>query len=280
MRIPSSLNSTDARSKPVQRLGHVRAGGGEHRQDRPEDLEADRAQPRLAAGDRDLRHLGEVAGEHQRAPRDLAADPRGLGHRVGHQPREGALAQAAGEQPPQEGGLGLGGARRAARRAAAGAAPPSRSRSSPRSPMIARSTSATVSDGSAAGARSTPWMVGVADADPALARHPGEKADADRHLARRPARRSSSARIATLRRARARGGDGLGGGDDVGEQGHAAKSSRSTPLLRACDGAHPACNGRLPQGAFTCPSPEAHSHSRRPSRCDRAPTEGHCVSTT
>ena len=30
--------------EPVQRLGHVRAGGGQHREDRPEDLESDRAQ--------------------------------------------------------------------------------------------------------------------------------------------------------------------------------------------------------------------------------------------
>ena len=110
MRIPSSLNSTDAHSKPATASPTARAGRGEHRQDRPEDLEADGAQTRLAVGHRDLRRARQIAREHQRAARDLHADPGGLGDRGGHHSGQRALSQLSGEQPAQEVRLLVGGA--------------------------------------------------------------------------------------------------------------------------------------------------------------------------
>ena len=69
---------------------------------------------------------------------------------------------------------------------------------------------------------------GVADADATLARHAGEKADADRHLlgVQRPQQLRQHRHFG---RARARRGDGLGGGDDVGEQGHACQVQQVDP---------------------------------------------------
>ena len=89
----------------------------------------------------------------------------------------------------------------------------------------------------------------IADADAALSRHAGEKADADRNL-RGVERPQQLGQDRHLGRARARRGNGLGGGDDVGEQCHACPVQQVAPVLRACDGAHPACNGRVRSGCF------------------------------
>ena len=51
----------------LQRGGDVRGGAGEHRRERAHDLERDRVETGAAVGERDRRHRGEVAVQHQRA---------------------------------------------------------------------------------------------------------------------------------------------------------------------------------------------------------------------
>ena len=116
MRMPSSFHSTDARSKPATASADALGRRGEHREDRAEELEADVAQALLALGHRDLGGAREVAGEHQRAARELRRDAGRLRDRVDHQPGERALPQLAGEQPLDEVGLVLGRALEQARR--------------------------------------------------------------------------------------------------------------------------------------------------------------------
>ena len=62
MRAPSSFHSTELRAELGEGRGHVGRGGGEHGQDRAEDVEADGGQARLALGEGDGRHPGQVAG--------------------------------------------------------------------------------------------------------------------------------------------------------------------------------------------------------------------------
>ncbi len=86
----------------LQRGGDVRGGAGEHRRERAHDLERDRVEAGAAVGQRDRRHRGEVAVQHQRAAQRGRRDARGLRHRLRHHPGERALAQVAAEQPDQE----------------------------------------------------------------------------------------------------------------------------------------------------------------------------------
>ena len=95
MRMPSSFHSTDARSKPATASATLSRRRGEHRQDRPEQLEADCAETLLALRQRDLGRAREVAGEHQRTPREVGRHAGRLRDRVDHQPGERALPQLA-----------------------------------------------------------------------------------------------------------------------------------------------------------------------------------------
>ena len=98
MRIPSSFHSTDARSKPATASADVSRGRGEHRQDRPEELEADRAQTLLALASIAISAVRVRSPESINARRaSVAGHARRLRHRVGHQPGERALPQLAGE---------------------------------------------------------------------------------------------------------------------------------------------------------------------------------------
>ena len=88
-------------------LGRALGGRGEHREHRAKQLEADGPQPLLALDHRDCGGAGEVAREHERAPRELGANARRLRDGVDHQPRECALPELAGEEAPDEVALGL-----------------------------------------------------------------------------------------------------------------------------------------------------------------------------
>ena len=128
MRMPSSFHSTDARSKPAIASATLGAGRGEHRQDRAEELEPDRAEPLLPA-------VIAISAIRVRSPESISArrasspgTPAALATASAITPASAPCLQLAGEQPPQERGLRLGGARRAARRAGPRAAAPSRGR--------------------------------------------------------------------------------------------------------------------------------------------------------
>ena len=98
----------------------------------------------------------EIAREHQRAPHDLAGNALPPSDdRVRHQPGQRALPQLAGEESPDEVGFSLG--RTAEEIAEDLPAPPAEPLPIARwIAVIARSTSSTVSDASAAAALSTP----------------------------------------------------------------------------------------------------------------------------
>ena len=214
--LPLDRRALEARD----RVGHALGGRGEHREDRPEELEADAAKPLLAL------RVSAISAVRVRSPESISARrasaPRHAGRlrdRVDHQPGERALPQLAGEQPLDEVGLlarsrGRGGRRGSACARAAEPLPVvawtrrSRGRdrrSSATAPRPARARSRRSSSSrrrrGPAGARPTrkPTAIGTS---------PGSS------------RPSSSARIATFARARARLGDLARGGDDVGEQGH------------------------------------------------------------
>ena len=150
-RTPSSLNSTAAGLIRSSAAVEVVAGRGEHRLHRPQQLERDRAQPGRAVGQRDGGDRAEVAAQHQRAADVGARHVRRLRDRVGHHAGERALADVAEQQRDEEALLVLGRAREQRR------GPPRAERAcepAPASSPIrsnAASTSATVSDGSAAG---------------------------------------------------------------------------------------------------------------------------------
>ena len=199
-------------------VAHALGRGGEHREDRPEELESDLAQPFLTRRHGDLGRPGEVTREHQGPPRHLEWDFGRLRHRVRHHPGEGALAKLAGEEPLDEPRL-------------VGRRPP---KSSPRisfrlaaDPLpvasltaeIAPSSSATVSDACSAGRTLHAVHRSVPDADAALARHAGQKADGDRDLAglERP---QEVGEDRDLPGARTGAADLARGGDDIREQRH------------------------------------------------------------
>ena len=136
-----------------ERGADVGGRAGEHRRQRPADLEPDRRQPLAAVPQRDRRDRREVAAQHQRAPQLGRRQARGARDRVGHHARERALragrrAAAARGTPARRRprAPAAPAPRRAARR-------PSRRRPSPRSTPSARSSSATVSDASRRGRR-------------------------------------------------------------------------------------------------------------------------------
>ena len=172
------------------RGGHVGRRPGEHRGERPPDLEADRGEPVAALGERDRRDRREVAAQRQRAAHRGRGHARGPGHGVGHHARERALAQVAEQQPDEEGLLVRGRPaeqRRPAPRAARRRALARRAR---RRRRTRASTSATVSDGAAAG-RGRLAQQRVADADLALGELAREPGDHRGDVARRPRARAA-----------------------------------------------------------------------------------------
>ena len=208
----------------VQGLGDRRPGRREHGEDGAEDLKADRSQPLLAVGHGDPGHLGQIAREHERAPGDRARHGGGLGHRVGHQSRQRALTQASGEQADEEGGLGLGGP---AQQRLQELAPP-RCRPAACRRLDLGDRAVDVLDAERRSDRRRPADGAdrrVADPDASLARDPGQDPDDHRNLfGLEPSQQVGQ--DGHLGRARAGGGDAGGGGDDVGEQGHAITTSQ------------------------------------------------------
>ena len=88
---------------------HVGGAGRQHRLDRVEHRQADRLEGSAALGQRPRRGATEIAREHRRPPDDGKGHVSGLGHRVGHQSGQRALAELAGEQAAEEVSLRFGG---------------------------------------------------------------------------------------------------------------------------------------------------------------------------
>ena len=177
MRAPSSFHSTDASPTSASAVGDVRRAGREHREDAAADLEPDAVQSGVALGERDHGRPAEVARQHRRPAYERGRHRRRPGDGVGHQARERALAQLADEQAAQEVGLRRrwpDRTRRAGSRWRPAAEP---------LPVVAwirssaRSTSAIVSVGTAAGVTSSRNTVAQPDPDPALAGLAGEEPD-------------------------------------------------------------------------------------------------------
>ena len=207
MRIPSSFHSTDARSKPdsasatlARRRRRASAGSAGRPRGRPRA-----ARPRRSR-QRDLGRPRQVAGEHQRAPRDRARARRPPWRPRRPSARPSAPCRSSPVSSRRRNvGLRLGGARRAAsdeqplarrRRPAPGR--------SPRSRAIARSTSSTVQRrlGRRLGLDAVDGR--VADADAALAGNAGQESDADRRPRPASSRLQQLGEDRDLARARAR----------------------------------------------------------------------------
>ena len=85
-----------------QGFGDVGRGLGEHRLDRPEQLDPEAREPRSSVDERGPRHGGQVAREHRRAAHQVGLESGGPRHGFGHQSLEGPLAQLADQQPEHE----------------------------------------------------------------------------------------------------------------------------------------------------------------------------------
>ena len=90
------------RPGPGERGRDVGRGAGEHRRQRPPDLEPDRRQAGAPVAQRDRRDGGEVAVQRQRPPQLAPGQPGRPRRGVGHDARERALAEVAQQQPHQE----------------------------------------------------------------------------------------------------------------------------------------------------------------------------------
>ena len=193
----------------------VGGGGGEHRAQRAADLEAERLQRVDTAGDRGRRHRPEVAAQHQRPPQVGGGDLGGARGRVRHHALERALAQLARQQRAQEALLALGRLleQRGQRRA------PGRLRAGPAEAADARERGVDLAHAQRRPERRRGQLPQrrPADADLALAQLARQERDGDRGLVRRGRAQHRGQRL-DLAAAGARRGDGLGGGDEVGEQ--------------------------------------------------------------
>ena len=99
-------------AQAVERVGDVGRGLGEHRPDRPADLQGELLQRGLHRRSvRRGRDGGQVAAEHRRAPHHRGGHVGRLGDRVGHHAEQRALPQFTAEQPTQERLLVVGGRR-------------------------------------------------------------------------------------------------------------------------------------------------------------------------
>jgi hypothetical protein len=111
-RLGRALRRAPGRGAPVdlgQGVGDARSAGGEHRPDRPTDLQAEGAQGVTAARHRGGGHRAERAAHHHR-PAHLGHGYRSrAGDGLGHHAFQRALAQLTGEQAVQKLLLGLGG---------------------------------------------------------------------------------------------------------------------------------------------------------------------------
>ena len=95
IRIPSSFHSTEDSSKPdiaSATSAPVEASIGRIGRKISNPIARSPASPSVIAISR---HPREIARQHQRAARELAADAGGLGHRVGHHPGQRALPELA-----------------------------------------------------------------------------------------------------------------------------------------------------------------------------------------
>ena len=184
----------------------------------------DAAEPLLPFGHRDLGRSRQIARQHQRTTRDLTGHAGGPGDGIGHHAGERTLPELTGEQPPQERGFRRGGAAEQvgeqdparARRAGAGGA----------LDLVDRPIDVCHCKRSVLGWVGIDAVHGrVADADPPLTRDAGQETDADRHLVRveLPQQLGEDRDLA---RPRARLADEPRCSDHVGQQRHAARSSR------------------------------------------------------
>ena len=210
MRAPSSFHSTDASptSASAAPTSGARPRASAARRARPR---ARLAQPAGTLGERDHGDAAEVARQHRGPAHERRGHRRGARDGIGHHAVERALAQLADEQAADEVGLRR---RRPVEQRRAGSLPAG----ADPLPVVtrirsrARSTSAIVSVGTAAGVHVEPEQRGPADADPALARLAGEEPDRRLDLvgreagraARRARRPWSSAPASTRPRPRSR----------------------------------------------------------------------------
>ena len=95
----------EAGERGVERI----AGGGEHRPDRPADLQGDGRERGLAAVEGEAGGLGQAPGEHERAAHDGGGDLGGRRDRLQHHALQRAVAQLAAEQRGEEALLVAGG---------------------------------------------------------------------------------------------------------------------------------------------------------------------------
>ena len=199
-------------------VAHALGRGGEHRENRPEELESDLTQPFLTRRHGDLGRPGEVTREHQGPPRHLEWDFGRLRHRVRHHPGEGALAKLACEKPLDEPRL-VG--RRPPEEVSEDLLAP-RCRSAPRRLLDGGDRPVELGDRErrVLGRRMLHAVHrSVPDADAALARHAGQKADGDRDLVWLE-RLQELGKDRDLPGARTGAADLARGGDDIREQRH------------------------------------------------------------
>ena len=156
MRAPSSFHSTAAGPVFSSAAVDVGRGRGEHRRDRPPDLEPERRQRLRAAAERRLGDRAEVAAQHQRPPHGRDRHAGRLGHRVADHRGQRALAQVAEHQRAQERLLGRRRARQQRAPAPRAARPREPAPLSAGHASSAASTSATVSVGAPPRAAAAP----------------------------------------------------------------------------------------------------------------------------
>src|SRR4051812_33326071 len=97
-------------AQTVERLGDVPRRLREHRLERPEELEPEAREPGPALGQHGPRHLRQPARQHERPAHLVRRHLRRGGQRLGHEAREGPLAELAEDQAHEEILLLAGGA--------------------------------------------------------------------------------------------------------------------------------------------------------------------------
>ena len=187
IRIPSSFHSTEERSKPDIASATLGAGRGEHRQDRPEDLEPDArgARPRPRSS-RSAPSASDRPTASAPAARARRGTPAALATASAISPASAPCRSSPVSSRRRNVGLRPRWRGRAGRRAARRARPPIRARW--RLDLVDRPVD--VVDRERAARRGLGLDAvdrRVADADAALTRHAGQEADADRDLVRRRA---------------------------------------------------------------------------------------------
>ena len=90
------------RADPGQGVLDRRSAGGEHRPDRPPDLQAELPEPRAALSQSGLRDRPHGSGQHQGPAHRGAGNLGGARDRLGHRTFQRTLMQLARQQPEQE----------------------------------------------------------------------------------------------------------------------------------------------------------------------------------